>query len=95
MLHGLLHGCCMDGCMNALWMAACMLHGCCMDAAWMAAAWMDSWLVQVIGVDCSGILEQAQQIIEANGFKDQITLVQCCWCWDVHTGTAVVCTCAR
>ncbi len=30
---------------------------------------------KVIGVDCSGIIEQAQQIIEANGFKDQITLV--------------------
>ena len=30
---------------------------------------------KVIGIDCSGIIAQAQQIIEANGFKDKITLV--------------------
>ena len=31
---------------------------------------------KVIGVDCSGIIVQAQQIIEANGFKDKITLIK-------------------
>ncbi|OCB90344.1 S-adenosyl-L-methionine-dependent methyltransferase [Sanghuangporus baumii] len=30
----------------------------------------------VVGIDMSNIIEQAQKIIEANGFKDQITLVK-------------------
>lgn len=30
----------------------------------------------VVGIDMSNILDQAQKIIEANGFKDQITLVK-------------------
>ncbi|TXT07110.1 hypothetical protein VHUM_03280 [Vanrija humicola] len=31
---------------------------------------------QVIGIDMSNILDQAQKIIEANGFKDKITLIK-------------------
>ncbi len=31
---------------------------------------------KVIGVDCSTILEQAKQIVEANGFADRITLIR-------------------
>jgi protein arginine N-methyltransferase 1 len=30
----------------------------------------------VYGVDCSGILTQAREIVRANGFADQITLIQ-------------------
>lgn len=30
----------------------------------------------VYGVDCSGILTQAREIVRANGFQDQITLIQ-------------------
>ena len=29
----------------------------------------------VYGVECSGIIEQARQIVEANGFSDRITLI--------------------
>lgn len=31
---------------------------------------------KVIGIDCSGIINQAQKIIEVNGFSDVITLIQ-------------------
>ncbi|ELR21103.1 arginine nmethyltransferase, putative [Acanthamoeba castellanii str. Neff] len=31
---------------------------------------------KVIGVDCSGIIKQAREIVEANGFSDVITLIQ-------------------
>jgi protein arginine N-methyltransferase 1 len=30
----------------------------------------------VIGVDCSGIIEQARKIVEVNGFADKITLIK-------------------
>ena len=30
----------------------------------------------VYGVDCSSIAEQARQIIEINGFSDQITIIR-------------------
>jgi len=31
---------------------------------------------QVIGVDCSNILDQAKKIIEDNGFADKVTLIK-------------------
>jgi len=31
---------------------------------------------KVIGVDCAGIIDQAKKIVEANGFKDVITLIR-------------------
>jgi hypothetical protein len=31
---------------------------------------------QVIGIDCSSIIDQAQQIINANGFSDKIVLIK-------------------
>ena len=53
--------------------------------------------LQVIGIECSTIIEQARKIVEANGFADKITLIKS-KCEDIEslealTGVDKVCVC--
>lgn len=54
-------------------------------------------VVQVIGIECSTIIEQARKIVEANGFADKITLIKS-KCEDITSlealaGVDKVCVC--
>lgn len=53
--------------------------------------------LQVIGIECSTIIEQARKIVEANGFSDKITLIKS-KCEDIKSlealaGVNKVCVC--